>query len=468
MSAKKRGAEVARGGVQLKTPKGTVDSFGKEVILREQVTSKISDIFRRHGGNPLDTPVFELKEILTGKYGEDAKLIYDLQDQGGEACALRFDLTVPLARWVAMNNVTQVKRYHIGNVYRRDQPAIARGRLRAFQQADFDIVGQYDPMIADSEILRIIVEVFKSLEININIKMNHRRILDGLFVVAGVPEEKVRAISSAVDKLDKLPWAEVKKEMVGEKGLPEEVADRIGEYVQHSGNIDKMLQYLRADATLCANESVKEGLADMELLATYLQAYGITDRVIFDFALARGLDYYTGLIYEIIFQPTAAEAATIQVGSIGAGGRYDNLVGMYGRRTAPCVGISFGVDRILSILKAQRTSESQLQTEPVEVYVMAFGSKDFGGLLPERMAVTAQLWDGGIRAEFMSKVKPKLPNQFKAAVDVPIAVILGEDELKEGKVRVKALGLPDGHPEKEGVLIQKSELVAEVQKRLAR
>ena len=184
-----------------------------------------------------------------------------------------------------------------------------------------------------------------------------------------------------------------------------------------------MLRFIKSDATLCANKSVREGLADMELLASYLKAYGITSKVLFDFALARGLDYYTGLIYEIIYQPSAADAGSIQVGSIGAGGRYDNLVGMYGKRTVPCTGISFGVDRILSILRAQRKNESQTQTEPVEVYVMAFGSKDFDGLLRERMAVTAQLWDSGIRAEFMGKVKPKLPQQFKAAVDVPIAVM---------------------------------------------
>lgn len=323
-------------------------------------------------------------------------------------------------------------------------------------------------MIADSEILRIIVEVFQALELNITIKLNHRRILDGLFVVSGVPEEKIRTISSAVDKLDKIPWAEVKKEMVEEKGLPEEVADRIGEYVQHSGSINDMLQFIKSDAPLCANESVKEGLADMELLASYVEAYDITGKVLFDFALARGLDYYTGLIYEIIYQPSAAEAESIQVGSIGAGGRYDNLVGMYGKRTVPCAGISFGIDRILSILKAQRGAEPQTQTEPVEVYVMAFGSKTFDGLLRERMAVTAQLWDGGIRAEFMSKVKPKLPPQFKAAVDVPIAVILGEEELAGGKVRVKALGLPDGHPEKEGVLVEKGALVTKVRELLQR
>jgi histidyl-tRNA synthetase len=173
---------------------------------------------------------------------------------------------------------------------------------------------------------------------------------------------------------------------------------------------------------------------------------------------------YTGLIYEIIYQPSDAEARSIQVGSIGAGGRYDNLVGMYGKRSVPCTGISFGVDRILSILKTRGKKDSQLQTEPVDVYVMAFGD----GLLRDRMAVAALLWDSGIRAEFMAKAKPKLSQQFKAAVDVPLAVILGQDELAMGKVRLKVLGLPDGHPEKEGVLVEKEALVSEVQKRLQR
>lgn len=145
--------------------------------------------------------------------------MYDLADQGGEICSLRFDLTVPFARWLAMNNTSQIKRYQISKVYRRDQPAIARGRLREFFQCDFDIAGLYDPMIADAEILRVVVEVFEALELEITIKLNHRRILDGLFAVAGVPNEKIRSISSAVDKLDKVTWEEVKREMVDEKAF---------------------------------------------------------------------------------------------------------------------------------------------------------------------------------------------------------------------------------------------------------
>ena len=151
--------------------------------------------------------MFELKEILSGKYGEDSKLIYDLQDQGGELCSLRYDLTVPFARWLAMNpSVQNIKRYHLAKVYRRDQPAMSKGRMREFYQCDFDIAGAYDPMLPDAEVLRIMSEVFDALGWagKYTIKINHRKILDGMFEVCGVPQDKIRTISSAVDKLDKV------------------------------------------------------------------------------------------------------------------------------------------------------------------------------------------------------------------------------------------------------------------------
>ncbi|KAL1872473.1 hypothetical protein VTK73DRAFT_1470 [Phialemonium thermophilum] len=498
-------AKPAKTAVQLKTPKGTRDWSGADMHLRDEVFQTITDVFKRHGGTPLDTPVFELKEILAGKYGEDARLMYDLEDQGGELCSLRFDLTVPFARWLAMNNIQQVKRYQIAKVYRRDQPAIARGRLREFHQCDFDIAGVYDPMIPDAEILRVVVEVFRALQLDITIKMNHRRILDGLFAVSGVPADRIRPISSAVDKLDKMPWAEVKKEMVEEKGLPEDVADRIGGYVQRSGTIRDMLKTLQADAELCANGDVKAGLDDVSLLADYLEALEVADTVSFDLSLARGLDYYTGLIFEVIVNhpsstlttangttatipaesvgdgseegakqqsaskkgKKAGEDPASQVGSIAAGGRYDNLVGMYGRRQIPCVGISFGVDRIFTILKARREQEEESRrTRLTDVYVMAFGGKEFDGLLLERMAVARRLWDAGVRTEFAPKVKPRLPQQFKAAGDVPLAVILGQDELAAGQVRLKVLGQGEDDEKDRGRLVAMDDLVSEVKKLL--
>ena len=154
----------------------------------------------------LSRPVFELKEILAGKYGEDSKLIYDLADQGGELCSLRYDLTVPFARWLAMTSTQSIKRYHIAKVYRRDQPAMTKGRMREFYQCDFDIAGAYDAMLPDAEILRITTEIFDDFgwKGNYTIKINHRKILDGIFEVCGVPTDKIRTISSAVDKLDKV------------------------------------------------------------------------------------------------------------------------------------------------------------------------------------------------------------------------------------------------------------------------
>ncbi|KAK2611088.1 hypothetical protein N8I77_004464 [Diaporthe amygdali] len=489
-----------KGGFELKTPKGTRDWDGKHMVLREQIFDTIREVFKRHGGVTIDTPVFELKEILAGKYGEDSKLIYDLADQGGELCSLRYDLTVPFARFVAQKNIQQIKRYHIAKVYRRDQPAVSKGRMREFYQCDFDIAGAYDAMLPDAEIIKIVSEVFEALGWNgrYTIKTNHRKILDGIFQVCGVPEDKIRTISSAVDKLDKMPWVDVKKEMVNEKGLAEEIADKIGVWVQLKGGKD-LLEKLQQDESLAANESMKQGMADMELLFDYLECFDATKAVSFDLSLARGLDYYTGIIYEVVTEGSAPAAPagsgaaaakskpkkkgkasedddrsddpTLGVGSVAAGGRYDNLVGMFsGKGQIPCVGISFGVDRIFSIEAARMAAEQgrEPRNNETDVYVMAFGGKGFDGMVKDRMRICNQLWSAGIKAEFLYKNKPKLQNQFKAAENngVPFAVILGEEELANGQVKLKQMGLDDGHPEKEGILVPIPNLVSEVHRRL--
>ncbi len=386
---------------------------------------------------------------------------------------------------------------------------MTKGRMREFYQCDFDIAGAYDPMLPDAEILRIVCEIFQELgwDGKFSIKINHRGILDGIFAVCGVPSDKTRAISSAVDKLDKSPWEEVRKEMVEEKGLDESVADKIWSYVQKSGG-PEILESLQSDPNLKDNKNMQKGLEDMSLLFRYLSAFQILPSIEFNLSLARGLDYYTGLIYEVITEGSAPSSSTtgqilqhaakketpqrkpptsnnpadedrssdptLGVGSVAAGGRYDELVGMFsGRAQIPCVGISFGVDRIFSITKARMASSSRLDNvriNEVDVFVMAFGGKGFTGLLEERMEVARTLWEAGIKAEFAYKNKPKLPAQFKAAEvgGVPFAVILGEDELREGKVKIKEMGLPEGHAEKDGVLVEKGRLVVEVRERLWR
>ena len=474
------------------------------MVIRDKIFSTITNVFKRHGAVTIDTPVFELREILSGKYGEDSKLIYDLSDQGGELCSLRYDLTVPFARWLAMNpNIQSIKRYHIAKVYRRDKPAMSKGRMREFYQCDFDIAGVYDRMLPDAEILRIVCEIFGAQGLGwtdqreFMIKVNHRGVLDGVFEVCGVPKEKIRTISSAVDKLDKSPWEEVKKEMVEEKGLSEEVADKIWEFAQRRGGRD-ILESLRADERVTANQSLVAGLDDMELLLDYLGVFGVLDKIEFNLSLARGLDYYTGVIYEVVTEGSAPSNTTGQklqrvakkekaanefdedqsndpsvgVGSVAAGGRYDELVGMFsGKAQIPCVGISFGVDRIFSITKARMQADrvaAAVRNTEVDVYVMAFGGKGFTGLLKERMHIAKTLWDAGIKAEFSYKQKPKLPAQFKSAEQngVPFAVILGEDEQAQGKVKIKEMGLPEGHPEKDGVMVETNDLVMEVRTKI--
>lgn len=373
-------------------------------------------------------------------------------------------------------NYPQVSRYQIAKVYRRDQPAISRGRYREFYQCDFDIAGEYEPMTADAEILLIIIEAFEALQMDITVKINHRSILDGMFAVAGVPEDKIRSISSAVDKLDKLPWGQVKQEMVEQKGLPESAADQIGQFVQNRGTLAEILDRLKEDEILTSNKDMKAGIDDMSLLLSYLEAYNIADKVSFDLSLARGLDYYTGVIFEVVTSfldsNHAGKEKEPQVGSIAAGGRYDNLVGMYCDRNVPCVGISFGVERIYTILNARRPKKKgeTAMAQDLDVYVVAAGG---GGFLLERMAICGQLTKAGIRAAFLRKAKPSLRSQFNAARKASLTVILGPEELAAGNVMLKAATVKaakadtqDKVEEDRGRLVARDDLVAEVKQAL--
>ncbi|KAL4064856.1 hypothetical protein V8B97DRAFT_1985926 [Scleroderma yunnanense] len=504
--------EKKRERLLLKTAKGTRDYGPAEMYCREHIERIVKDVFTTYGGSCLDTPVFERKDILAGKYGEDQKLIFDLMDQGGEQLALRYDHTVPLARYIAMSGATvQGKIWQVGKVYRRDNPVMSKGRMREFMQADLDIVGLWDPMIPDAEIVSLLCTILSRLDVgDFTVKINHRKILDGIFEVCGVPPEKIRTISSAVDKLDKLPWSDVKKEMTEEKGLIPEVADKIGEYVKHKGG-PSLLDQLKADETLMSNTSAKQGVQDMELLFTLLTAYNVIDKVSFDMSLARGLDYYTGIIYEAIVEASAPPGFTsnaveppsvtevqpappkkkpkkpkvdaideeeetdesqVGVGSIAAGGRYDNLVGMFttaaageGKKGAslPCIGVSIGLDRIFAIVWPKWVDKGMRSKETM-VYVMAAGD----GLLEERVRLVQELREAGIKTDFLAKKKPKLPAQFAAAEkdEVPFDIILGADELKEGLVTVKEQRweFVDGRKAKvqatdQGVKVRRDELI---------
>ncbi|XP_030068422.1 histidine--tRNA ligase, cytoplasmic isoform X2 [Microcaecilia unicolor] len=421
----------------LKTPKGSRDFHPRQMAIREKVFGTIVNCFKRHGAQTIDTPVFELKETLTEKYGEEYKLIYNLEDQGGELLSLRYDLTVPFARYLVMNKITNFKCYHIGKVYRRDHPSIRRGRYREFYQCDFDIAGKYDPMIPDAECMKIVHEILTELQLG--------------------------------DFLIKISWEDVKNEMVGENGLAPEAADQIGAYVRLNGGIS-LIEQLLQDPRLSQNKLALEGLEDIKMLFRYLRLFGVTDNVFIDLSLARGLDYYTGVIYEAVLLPNQGEMQfqqqndhaeeLLNVGSVAGGGRYDELVGMFDAkdRKVPCVGLSIGIERIFAVMEQKaEISEEKIRTTDTQILVAA-AQKNF---LEERMKLISDLWSAGIKAEMLYKKDPKLLSQLHYCEEtgIPLVAIVGEQELNDGVVKLRIVST------REEINVPRGNLIEEIKKR---
>ncbi|KAM3840244.1 histidine--tRNA ligase, cytoplasmic-like isoform 1-T1 [Vipera latastei] len=435
-------AGASKGNLILKVPKGSRDFSPKQMAIRENIFSTIISCFKRHGAVTIDTPVFELKvsELLLGNYGEETKLIYDLEDQGGEMLSLRYDLTVPFARYLAMNKIKRCKRYHIAKVYRREKPSLKRGRFREFIQCDFDIAGQYDPMIPDAECLKVMHEILTALQVgDFIIKINDRRILQGIFTICGIPEIKFERACSTLDKLDKVTWEEVKNEMIIEDGISPKCVDRISEYVQLHGGpclIEKLLK----DPKLVQNRLAMEGLEDMKLLFEYLTLFGIIDQVSLHLSLARGLAYYTGVIYEAVLlcQKHSHLNESLSLSSVAGGGRYDELVAKFDSKgyKVPCVGLSIGVERIFSILEQNNEmAKEKIRTTETQVLV-ATPQKN---LLAFRMKFISELWNAGIKAEMLYKKNPRLLEQLQYCEEtgIPLAIIVGEQELNDGVVKLR-------------------------------
>ncbi|KAM8973639.1 histidine--tRNA ligase, cytoplasmic-like [Pelodytes ibericus] len=459
--------EVQKQNIILKTPKGTHDVHPNQTAIRESVFNTVVNCFKRHGAESIDTPVFELKDLLTGKYGEDSKLIYNLEDQGGERLSLRYDLTVPFARFLAMNKISNMKRYQISKVYRRDNPA--RGRYREFYQCDFDIAGQYDPMIPDAECLKIMHEILKELKLGeFLIKVNDRRLLYGILAVCGVPESRFRSVCTSIDKLDKIPWGNIRSDLIEDKNLDPEIVDQIGEYIRLNGGAN-LLEQLSNDTNLSRNKLAMEGLRDMKLLYKYLKIFGVTDKISFDLGLARGLDYYTGVIYEAVLlhkqdgnptQQIDVQTELVSLGSVAAGGRYDDLVGMFDSRgrKVPCVGISIGIERIFTLLeKKVKESEEKIRTNETQVLV-ASAQKMF---LEKRLKLVSTLWDSGIKAEILYKEHPKFLSQLNYCEEkgIPLVAIIGEQELKDGVVKLRVVAT------REEVIVSSENVIEEIRKR---
>ncbi|EAY07097.1 histidyl-tRNA synthetase family protein [Trichomonas vaginalis G3] len=417
-----------------KEPVGCIDLLPKQMKVRQEVIQLVTSIFKRHGGVAIDTPVFELRSVLTEKYGEESKLIYNLEDQGGELLSLRYDLTVPFARFVATHGITKIKRYHIAKVYRRDKPAIERGRFREFYQCDFDVAGTSGLMISDAEVISIVSELLTAIgklcrldNFNYSIRVSHRQLLSAMTKVAGVPDEKFKTICSSVDKLDKLPWSDVSRELVDVKGLSQAAADKLGEFVSIQGNPREVLAALRQKQDFVAVAG--KVLDEMEVLFNYLEATGCLGNINFDLSLARGLDYYTGVIYE-------AGTTSGDVGSIAGGGRYDGLIGMFSGRQVPAVGVSLGIERIFALIERLKANE-EVKESDTEVYIAGI----FSDYTKKRFELASKFWELGVPTEFFPKEKPDIKQQLLAAeqLGAKVFVLLAPDELEKGQIKIREM-----------------------------
>ena len=432
-----------------KIAKGMRDYASEEMKIREYVFNIIRSAFKRHMADELDTPVMELRETLTGKYGEEgSKLIYNLADQGGELLSLRYDLTVPFARYVAINRVTNWKRFQIGKVYRRDQPQMKRGRYREFYQCDFDIVGTGSNMSQEAEVLKIAVEILTQLEFSFKIKINHRKLLDSFLEISGCPSEKFRTVSSSIDKLDKEEWVKVRHELINEKGITEDCADMIGKFVKLNGLPSRVLAELKEIEAISQHPKATKAIEELANLVNYCECLGILDSLDLDMSLARGLDYYTGLVYEAV-------AIDGQVGSIAGGGRYDELIMRLNNsnQPTPAVGISFGVERLFTVieerLKTVKASNENVQgglsvlikNNANSVLVAQAGSSERFNLIQERYKICSLLWAKGINAEtsYKEKSDPKGQAGYASQQGIRWMVWVGESELLENKIKIKDL-----------------------------
>lgn len=414
--------------LDLRTPKGTRDYSPDECSALNKLVESITCVFEKHGAVSIDTPIFELRDVLCNKYGEDSKLIFDLADQGGDICSLRYDLTVSFARYLAKNKIQKIKRFQIGKVFRRDQPSFSKGRLREFIQCDFDIAGSYLRMVPDAELLHILGECLDKMNLGYQIKVSSRLVLNAIMRCAEVPENKFLNVCSSIDKLDKVTWKEVVEELLS-KGLDNIKVAKLEKYVKMKGT-KEMLCSLRQERIYLDDEG-KRGIEDLELLSKYLEIYGMTSKVLFDLSLARGLEYYTGIIFEAVLLDFR------DMGAIAGGGRYDRLVSsvLYGGGEkvcdVPCVGFSFGVTRILPILMEKHGRRKVSKT-------MVFVGSSGALLLEERLKVMHELWSNDIPSEtfYTKRYSFGMFLQHTQREDIPFLLVIGEKEVEKGQVKL--------------------------------
>ena len=448
-------------------PKGTRDFSPIEMAKRNYIFNTIRETFHKFGYQQIETPSMENLSTLMGKYGDEGdKLLFKIQNSGDYFSALtdeellsrnaaklaskfcekglRYELTVPFARSVVMHRdeiTFPFKRYQIQPVWRADRPQ--KGRYREFYQCDADVVGS-DSLLNEVELVQMIDAVFTRFGVRVSIKINNRKILSGIAEIIG-EADKIVDITVAIDKLDKIGLDNVNAELAS-KGIPQEAIDKLQPIILLSGTNAEKLETLKD--VLAASETGMKGIEESEFILNTLNGLNIKSEIELDLTLARGLNYYTGAIFEV-------KALDVQIGSISGGGRYDNLTGVFGMPGVSGVGISFGADRIFDVL-------NQLDLYPKEavngtqLLFVNFGAAEASYCLP----VLAKAREAGIRAEiYPDAAKMKKQMSYANAKEIPFVAIVGENEMKEGKLMLKNMVSGEQN------LVSAEELIAEILKK---
>jgi histidyl-tRNA synthetase len=431
-------------------PQGTRD-FSSEILnKRKYIINTIKDVFELYGFEPLETPAMENLDTLMGKYGEEGdKLIFKILNNGLDhpskeeiaragfenilqgknekritERALRYDLTIPFARYIAMNygQITlPFKRYQVQPVWRADRPQ--KGRYREFYQCDADVAGTYS-LISDVEFCHIYATVFERLKIEVDIKINNRKILYGLAEICQ-RSDKLNVITGAIDKLEKIGLEKVKEELTRSGLTPDEI-NIIEEYIHIEGTNELKLE--KVEQLLAGSETGKKGVEELRFILGFSSAQKVPQNIILDFTLARGLDYYTGSIYEV-------KARKAQMGSIGGGGRYDDLAGLFGAPKVPGVGISFGLDRIYDVMEELALFPQSI-AQPVKALFFNLGETEIKFAFDLMQKCRSE----NISCELYYE-KAKLDKQFKYAEKkhIPYVVIIGSKEIETAECVIKNL-----------------------------
>ena len=431
-------------------PQGTRDFNASTVQKRQFIFQTIRYVFETYGFQPLETPAMENVETLMGKYGEEGdKLIFKILNNGLDnpqkkasiqegfdkvlagknstaitERALRYDLTIPFARYVAMNHgqlTFPFKRYQIQPVWRADRPQ--KGRYREFYQCDADVVGS-DSLLNEVDLIAVYIKAFEQLKLPVEIKINNRKILLGLAQVCG-GEDKLIDLTIAIDKLDKIGWEKVKEEL-NNKGFSDAQQELVERYLNISGTNTEKINALAN--LLGENENGKKGIEELNYVLSYHQSTGMDQHLVADFTLARGLNYYTGLIFEV-------KAIDAQMGSIGGGGRYNDLTSLFGVPNIPGVGISFGVDRIYDVMEEKNLFPTSVD-HTTQVLFFNLGEAEAQVAYGQMMTLRAKK----IACE-MYPEKSKFDKQFKYAEKkgIPNIVIIGTEEVNKQECTIKNL-----------------------------